>query len=329
MATARQTQVSLQDTPYYHCVTRCVRRSYLCGDDPLTGKSYEHRRDWVEERLLLLGQIFAMEICAFAVMSNHTHVVVRIDREQALAWSVEEVLQRWHRLHKGTLLTQQYLDTQQRKELSDGQVEVVLRSAEQYRQRLYDLSWFMRDLNEYIARQANREDRCTGRFWEGRFKSQALLDEAAVLACMAYVDLNPIRAQMAQTPEQSQHTSIQRRIKAALQGKQPEELAAFTAPENDDMAKGLAYAIEDYLELVEQTGRTLRQDKRGHIAESLPPILERLNITAENWLTLTTEFERQFRSAAGREASLRTFAANTQHMRAAGINSARRLLNSA
>ncbi|GAA4885680.1 transposase [Ferrimonas pelagia] len=329
MATARRSQVSLQDTPYYHCVTRCVRRSFLCGDDPFTGKSYEHRRGWVEKRLLALSSVFAIELCAFAVMSNHTHVVLRVDRELALSWTVEQVLKRWHSLHKGTLLTQAYMATERRKELSDGQIDIVLKTAEQYRQRLFDLSWFMRSLNEFIAREANREDGCTGRFWEGRFKSQALLDEAAVLSCMAYVDLNPIRAKMAKTPEQSNHTSIQRRIRAAISGKQPPELAPFTAPDNSDMSQGLAYAVDDYLELIEQTGRIIRDDKPGHIHDSLPRMLQRLQITPANWLKLTTEFEQKFTRAAGREAALRDFAEHINHQRAHGIAAARDLLNSA
>ncbi|GAA4885111.1 hypothetical protein GCM10023333_18410 [Ferrimonas pelagia] len=181
----------------------------------------------------------------------------------------------------------------------------------------------------YIAREANREDGCTGRFWEGRFKSQALLDDAAVLACMVYVDLNPIRANMAKTPEQSDHTSIQRRIKAALSGKQPKELAAFTAPQNGDMSQGLAFAIDDYLELVEQTGRIIRDDKVGHIPEAIPDLLSRLQISPANWLTLTTEFEHKFHRAAGREAKLRLFAEHTHHQRANGISNARALLSTA
>jgi hypothetical protein len=123
-----------------------------------------------------------------------------VDKDMAESWSMEEVVRRWHQLYQGTLLSQKY---QIGDKLSKGECISLDETVTIYRQRLYDISWFMRNLNEYIAREANKEDKCTGRFWEGRFKSQALLDESAVLACMAYVDLNPIRAKMETTPVSS------------------------------------------------------------------------------------------------------------------------------
>ena len=124
------------------------------------------------------------------------------------------------------------------------------------------------------------------RTWEGRFKSQALLDEAAVIACMAYVDLNPIRAKMATTPEKSAYTSIQKRINAAIKGKQPSKLLAFVGNEHKSKTKGLIFNLNDYIELIEVTGRCIRANKCGYIEGNQPEILSRLNISAENWLVL-------------------------------------------
>ena len=214
MPQPRSSQISLSDTPFYHCVSRCVRRSFLCGIDDYSGQSYEHRREWVERRMLFLSSVFAIDICAYAVMSNHVHVVLHVDVKQLMAWTDNEIVRRWHLLHKGTLLTQMFArgDT-----LSQGQQLTLDDTIIEYRKRLHDISWLMRNLNEYIAREANKEDDCSGRFWEGRFKSQALLDEAAIIACMAYVDLNPIRAKIADTPETSKHTSIQNRLESINQ----------------------------------------------------------------------------------------------------------------
>jgi REP element-mobilizing transposase RayT len=108
MPQPRKNQISLIDTPYYHCVSSCVRRSFLCGTDKFTRQSYEHRRGWVEERLLFLSSVFAIDICSYAVMSNHTHVVLCVDKDLAESWSMKEVIRRWHQLHQGTLLSQKY-----------------------------------------------------------------------------------------------------------------------------------------------------------------------------------------------------------------------------
>jgi REP element-mobilizing transposase RayT len=327
MPQPRKSQISLIDTPFYHCVSRCVRRSFLCGKDKYSGKNYEHRRGWVEDRLLFLSTVFAIDICAYAVMSNHTHVVLHVDKTLADGWDADEVLRRYHQLHKGTLLTQKYLKGET---LSSGELITFDETVEQYRQRLYDISWFMRNLNEYIAREANKEDGCTGRFWEGRFKSQALLDESAVLACMAYVDLNPVRADMETTPETSKHTSIKKRTQAVKnKQQQPKTLMPFVGNPRQNMPKGIAYQLKDYCELVDITGRCIREDKAGYIEDHQSPILERLGLDSQQWLTLTTEFEKHFCYAAGAELMMNAFKRHTEHQRLRGMGKAKVLLKRA
>ena len=301
MATPRKQQISLADTPYYHCISRCVRRAFLCGEDKYSGQSYEHRRGWIEDKLHFLTQVFAIEVCAYAVMSNHYHVVLFVDEEKAKQWTMSEVLERWHRLYKGTLLTNQYChgDT-----LSEPLLDMVKATAETYRKRLIKISWFIGYINENIARAANQEDDCKGRFWETRFKSQALLDEPAIAACMAYVDLNPIRANIADTPENSNHTSVKLRCEQAKTGQQPSSQMAFVGNPRKDMPKGLPFDLTDYLQLIDITGRSIRADKHGFIEQSQPEILKRLNVSAEHWLIITTEFRTQFHGAVGREAAL-------------------------
>ncbi|MGO1298030.1 MAG: transposase [Vibrio sp.] len=323
MPKSRSQQISLGDTPYYHCVSRCVRRAFLCGVDTVTGQNYEHRRGWVEKRLLFLPQVFAIQVCAYAVMSNHTHVVLFVDEDEAKNWSAMDVITRWHQLHKGTLITQQY----EREGAVPEHLQPLLDSAvDTYRQRLMDISWFMRELNEPIARLANQEDNCTGRFWEGRFKSQALLDDAALMACMAYVDLNPIRANIDDTPETSAYTSIKQRIAMALHHKQPQHLAPFIGNPRHNQPKGLPYSLNDYIELVDLTGRIIRDDKPGHIDISLTPILQRLNIPSESWLTLTAEFEQHTHVAVGTETNLTHYYQHNHYQRRPKITKTKKLL---
>lgn len=157
-------------------------------------QSYEHRRQCMVDRIRFLTSIFAIDVAAYTVMSNHYHLVVYVDESEAMAWSDKEVCKRWQKLYHNHLLVERL---QKGQSSCQAEIDKANEIINKWRIRLADLSWLMRNLNEYIARKANQEDNCKGRFWEGRFKSQALLDEKAVLACMAYVDLNPIRAKMA------------------------------------------------------------------------------------------------------------------------------------
>ncbi|MBW2514544.1 MAG: transposase [Deltaproteobacteria bacterium] len=269
MPKPRYRQVSIEDTPYYHCISRCVRRAFLCGKDSLTGFDFNHRRQWITDRIRLISSVFAVDLCAYAIMSNHYHVVVRINNEQVNNWSDEEVARRWMQIFTGPRLMHQYLGNAN---LTSTEHKWVAELFTTWRARLCDLSWYMRCINEPIARMANAEDHCTGSFWEGRFKSQALLDERALLACMAYVDLNPIRAAMATTPEESDYTSIQERIKY------PDSSTLGVLDE--DSSNSIPINLKDYLDLVEWGGREVKHNKLGYIPPKAPPILVRLKMDA-------------------------------------------------
>ena len=194
----------------YHCTQRCVRRAFLCGRDARTGKSFDHRRGWIQDRLKELVGGFAFDVLAYCVMENHVHVVIRNRPDILEQWNDEKVVANWRKFYPGTE------KSQSKKEGSEeSPIEPPMPTKEEcakFRQRLGSISWFMRSLSEPIARRANQEDDSTGHFWEGRFKSQILADETAILACCVYVDLNPIRARLALTPEESLYTSLRARL---------------------------------------------------------------------------------------------------------------------
>jgi REP element-mobilizing transposase RayT len=292
MARPRSTLISLEATPYYHCIARCVRRSCFFGVDE-KGRDLSYRKPWFLQRLKLLGEVFAIDIPAYAVMSNHYHLVLHVDKARSEAWSMEEVISRWLQLYRGPELVQRFILGEG---LADEELKVVQGLAETWRSRLCSISWFMSCLNYYIALHANREDGCTGHFWEGRFKSQALLDEAALLSCMAYVDLNPVRAGIAQGLEDSDYTSIQARIRQ-IKNQQEEgnpALMPFSEHENDEgLPMKLPYRLKDYLELVDWTGRVQRSDKKGFISYKSPKLLTFLHLSSAQWKLLAKEIQKE------------------------------------
>ena len=247
MARRNRTEIVVADqVGVYHCIQRVVRSAFLCGVDPRSGNSYDHRRAWIRDRLEDLAGLFGVEVAAFAVLSNHVHVILRNRPDVVALWTDQEVAMRWLTLFPGRVVTKPDAvsalaplagpTAEQVSSTSPGtatmppageptdplEQAVAMLTANPalmatIRGRLSSLSWFMRALAEPIARRANREDHCTGHFWEGRFKSQRLLDEAALLACSVYVDLNPIRAGLADRPETSKLTSAHERILALLQ----------------------------------------------------------------------------------------------------------------
>lgn len=285
---------------FFHCVSRCVRRAFLCGEDAYSGRSYEHRRAWVEERLLDLAECFAVGVYAYAVMSNHVHVVLHVDPQIAQRWSDEEIAERWVRLFP--VRVDEAVDERLCREKARRLQGDPGRMAE-LRRRLGSVSWFMRCLNEPIARQANQEDGCTGRFWEGRFKCQALLDEQAVLACMAYLDLNPIRAGMTEDLAASSHTSIRRRLQNA-QTANTSLSEALRPLAGIWMTPVLSVRALDYLELVDWSGWVVREGKRGAIAPKAPSVLMQLGLRELQWQSQMLGIESRYWRAVGTIESL-------------------------
>jgi REP element-mobilizing transposase RayT len=293
-----------------------VRRAFLCGTDPVTGFDFTHRRGWIVKRLKFLASVFAIDLCAYAIMSNHYHVVLRVDMGEARDWSDREVAERWLQLFAGPHLVKRWL---QGEALDPGQNLRVTELIATWRNRLHDLSWFMRCLNESVARMANREDRCTGRFWEGRFKSQALLDERALLACMAYVDLNPIRAAMARTPEHSEFTSIKERIE------DPAAPALRPFSGHADDTYGIPCRFVDYRELVDWAGQAIHAHKKGLIPPDKPPILQRLGMNPDSLLDYLSRKPDTFPVALGPVYRLRRFAHSLGQKFVRGTGQGRRL----
>ncbi len=402
---------SKDEVQAFHCSNRCVRRTRLCGKDPRSGKDFSYRKDWIRDRMEVLAGIFGIDVLSFAVMDNHMHVVLRTRPDVVKLWSDEDVAMHWWRLFPKRKKTDGTPE-----EPSDLELNKILGNVsllKKRRERLSNVSWFMKCLSEPIAKRSNAEEEVTGHFWEGRFKAKPLVDETAIAACMAYVDLNPIRAGLALTPETSEYTSVRERIldwirlrdlsgsmnlaapalsaipvpvetlqamelteealdsqvesstefaieSASASAKEPccesqdvvepqsetVELAeTVEVPEAVELAetvneewevrsgwlaplklassltedrakpsgrrasnKGcLPMSLDQYLQLLDWTGRQIRQDKVGHIPAEFAPILERLNCSAETWVDLVRNFRKRFRTEAGLSASVLAF----------------------
>jgi len=213
-----------------HVMNRTVRRCFLLGDDALTGRNYDHRKVWIDEQLVHQAKHFGIDLLCQAIMSNHIHLVLRSRPDVVKEWSNEEVARRW------LMLCPERRDEKRRPlEPTESEINSIVNNKERLaivRSRLSDISWWMRLLSQNIAQRANREDKEVGKFWQARYRAVRLLDETAILACAAYVDLNPIRAAMAQTIEASDFTSAQKRA-ANLRREDSVGGAKLAEPEDD------------------------------------------------------------------------------------------------
>ena len=310
MTVARAQIVDPELTPWYHCISRCVRRAFLCGP------GFEHRKDWIERRLEKLADTFAVAVAGYAVMDNHLHVLVRLEPERVGDWSDREVVVRWGRLFPPRGADRKPL------QLTKAWIAEKLANAEwvaRARGRLADLGWFMKCLKEPLARLANREDDCRGAFWESRYKSIALLDEPSLVATCAYIDLNPVAAGVARLPEESTHTSLKTRVEhcrergrldelrqahaggaAAIDACRGLEEGLWLCPIDDRRERAACragllpgFSLASYLQLIDWTSRLVRQGKAS-VGREVRSLLDRLGTSADRWeSTLQRLFSRR------------------------------------
>ena len=331
--TARSEVFDPQEVAIAHVIQRCVRRCFLMGCDPVSGRNYDHRKQWLEQRLAHFAGYFGIDLLCFSILSNHFHLVLLSRPDVVATWDDSEVARRWlmicplHRDRHGKPLepTETELNTVR---LNPGRLSVV-------RQRLSDISWWMRLLCQPLVAKANREEDQLGRFWQGRFRVIRICDEATLLACAAYVDLNPIRAALAETLEGSDHTSVQRRIESLGCDATADEPARdrFLAPVQIDPRRDavgpvasrtaqrasdkgfLSMSTIEYIALLDWTARVVVPGKPGATPAETPGVLERLGLNVPQWTGLVRDFGRLFSLAAGLPGTLNTQQTRLTHRR--------------
>jgi len=317
-----------------HVCTRTVRRCFLMGNDPITGQNFDHRKDWIEQHLIQFAGAFAIDLLEHALLSNHMHLILRSRPDIVATWSDNEVARRWMMIcpHRRS---------------SDGlplpPTEAEIRSIAgcpvkcgKIRKRLSNISWWMRLLCQRVATRANHEDEESGHFFQDRFHATRIVDEASLLVCAAYVDLNPIRAAIAETLEQSDHTSVQRRIQTLTADRNDARAKlrdSFLAPVSIDERSGeigpcvsksgrrcsdkgfLPMSLEAYLELLDWSSRQIAPGKPGRTPKDVPPVLKRLGLDTETWCELVRDFGRLFCSVAGRPDCVDPLRSHRTHRR--------------
>ena len=304
-----------------HICARVVRRCFLFGIDPFTGKNHDHRKVWIEEQLKLLAANFGIDLLAMAILSNHFHLILRSRPDVVATWDDTEVARRWLMLCPKRKKQDRSPEEPNEFELNSIRNDPDMLAT--IRTRLSDVSWWMRLLCQNIGTRANQEDEQVGKFFQGRFRAVRILDEETLLACAAYVDLNPIRAAMAETLEASDYTSVQRRIQSLQQASTSATnigttvdsfLSPLTIDEKNDPIgacanqsrercsdKGfLSMSIEDYLELLDASARQVRSDKAGFTPSEVPPIFARLKLDPDYWKLQIKDFGRLFANVAGK-----------------------------
>jgi hypothetical protein len=351
MTRARKEIIDESNPGFYHIIVRCVRQAFLCGYDKYSKRNYDHRKVWIRDRLKHLAEIFGVQVYSYAILCNHYHLALRNRPDLVAEWSDEEVAKRWWKLFPKRRKASGEAARPSKEELEELTKDFHVMALA--REKLSSISYFMQLQNQYIARISNVEDGCKGRFFDGRFKCTRLEDVPVIAVCMQYIELNPIRAGMAKSLDESEFTSAFERLmgekaKRRVQGyerkrRKGEKLTArqkallkgeraklrdsqWLAPLDEEGSPFEGFEVSEYLAMVEAGGRRVRSGKRGSVPESVPPLLERLDLDAKCWLEVLEGFGRLFFRVAGKGESMAAAAERAGRRSYHGVRAGRRWL---
>ena len=329
MTRPRYQQILPRVTPYYHVMGRCTQGLSLMGErNPITGENTADRKGWIETHLEHVARAFCIDVCKYALMDNHYHLLLHINMRKAKKLPMAEVIYRWHMMFEGDDLSHRYI---KKEKLTGKERRQLERLVKKWRKRLWNISWFMRCFNQYVSYRCNSESGNKGTFWQSRYKIKGLFSYAAILACCIYIDLNPVRAGLALTPETSDYTSFKKRLDALhLPGSVS---ADWLYPFRKDSTHAqkqqkdcLPFTMKEYMELLDETGRVARPDKPGKIAKHLPPILERLQFSQEQWLEVITHYDNHFKRFIAPASMMKKLAIELKQKWLQGTEACNRLL---
>ncbi|HHI79703.1 MAG TPA: transposase [Planctomycetes bacterium] len=350
MTRARKEIIDEENPGFYHIIVRCVRQAFLCGYDKYSRRNYDHRKIWIRDRLRHLAGIFGIEVFSYAILCNHYHLALRNRPDLVADWSEEEVARRWWRLFPKRRTAGGDAARPSEWELAELMEDFQL--MQKARRQLSSISFFMQMQNQFIARASNLEDGCKGRFFEGRFHCTRLEDIPVVAVCMQYIELNPIRAGMAKSIDESAFTSaferlmgekarrriagyekkrrkgekLTKRQKALLKSERRKlRESQWLAPLDAEGSPFVGFEVSEYLAMVEAAGRRVRRGKRGSVPESVPPLLERLELDTARWLEVVEGFGRLFFRVAGKASSMAAAAERAGRRCYHGVRACRRL----
>lgn len=323
MTQARYRQICLGETSYYHCSSQCVSNAYLCGNDPASIKNYDHRRKWMTDKLAQLSRMFAIKVCSYAILHNRYSLVVCVNQNVAKSLSDQDVVARWSICFKVPQVVKSVLEG---KSINNEDYIKAHCLIDTWRHRLSDLSWFMRLLNECIARRANSEDGCKGKFWKGRYKSQALLDDAALIACMSYIDMLPECSRQESMGDTQGVSSLSYHTCGIKKPERSEPLKLQLAPfKRNNESFSLPCTYHEYKNLIIWTKQALITKRKWYVPGQCRTFLNNIGINANIWLDFVSHYHRFFNQAVGSYGNMRKLSVKQGKRHLRGMLAAKKL----